>query len=183
MSHLNHKDFEYMLTKINPILSNFIEQSKNSNTKLCNIQTFEELNDKTFDISSKFESKDDFLNEIVKVLDHSLKTSHPQWYKQLYGGSEPIGILSELVAAVINSTCHIFPVAPVYVVMEEQIVKTVAKLIGWDTEKTEGIFVPGGTMAEITALTTAKHWKFPHVRENGWNPDDKPIIFTSAQCH
>lgn len=41
-----------------------------------------------------------------------------------------------------------------------------------------------GTFANISAAMAARHAAFPHVKAEGWAPEDKPVMFTSAQvCH
>jgi glutamate/tyrosine decarboxylase-like PLP-dependent enzyme len=37
--------------------------------------------------------------------------------------------------------------------------------------------VPGGTYANLIGFYAARHWKFPHVRQDGWNPEDRPVAF------
>ena len=52
-----------------------------------------------------------------------------------------------------------------------------------NTKNTEGIFVPGGTMACTSAFMVARNWKFPHIKSKGIQHGDKPVSFCSAQAH
>jgi len=67
--------------------------------------------------------------------------------------------------------------------LQVQLLKQVAGLIGFDADNSEGTLVPGGTYANSTAMTIARHNKFPHVRRNGWRPEDRPVAFASQQAH
>ena len=61
--------------------------------------------------------------------------------------------------------------------------KIFAAKFGFNTETAEGCMNPGGTMSNIMALLVARHEHFPHVRMEGWQPDDKPVAFTAKQSH
>lgn len=67
--------------------------------------------------------------------------------------------------AVLNTNVHTYSVAPVFAVMENFVIKKFAELCDFNMENHDGIFVPGGTFANITALIVARHAAFPHVRE------------------
>lgn len=67
--------------------------------------------------------------------------------------------------------------------MERFCIKRLSEICGFKVETADGIFVPGGTYANITGLAVARHKYFPHVREEGFRPEDQPVIFTSVQCH
>lgn len=82
--------------------------------------------------------------------------------------------------SLLNTNVHTYAVAPVFAVMETFCYKKFAELCGYPLETADGIFVPGGSFANITALMVARHDAFPHVREEGWLPNDKPVMFASV---
>lgn len=63
--------------------------------------------------------------------------------------------------------------------MEVECARATAEAFGFDTEKSDGLLVPGGTFANITAFMMARHKYFEHVRLEGFKPEDKPIAFCS----
>lgn len=67
--------------------------------------------------------------------------------------------------SVLNNNVHTYGVSPVFAVMENYCVKKFADLCNFSDKTYDGIFVPGGTFANITALIVARHKAFPHVRE------------------
>lgn len=57
--------------------------------------------------------------------------------------------------------------------------KLFAAKFGFDPETADGVINPGGTMSNIMAVLVARHEHFPHVRDDGWNPEDRPVAFTA----
>lgn len=87
------------------------------------------------------------------------------------------------MTAVLNTNAHTFAVSPVFNVLERAVIKGMAERIGFAPETCDGVLGPGGTFNNVTALMVARHACFPHVRASGWQPDDKPVCFTSVQAH
>ena len=112
-----------------------------------------------------------------------MKTMHPFFNDKLYAGTDPVGQISEYVAAILNTNAHVYHVAPVFTVMEMECVKFFGKHFGFNVDKLDGLLNPGGSMSIIMSLLAARHERFPHVRLEGWKPEDRPIAFTGAQCH
>lgn len=48
---------------------------------------------------------------------------------KLYAGTNPIGVISELLLAVLNSNVHVYQVSPVLTLMEIQVTKAVGGLL------------------------------------------------------
>lgn len=49
---------------------------------------------------------------------------------KLYAGTNPIGVISELLLAVLNSNAHVYQVSPVLTLMEIEVTKAVGQLFG-----------------------------------------------------
>ena len=78
---------------------------------------------------------------------------------------------------------HTYAVAPVFATVERACIKGMARAIGFDEETSDGILMPGGTLANISACITARHAMFPHVKRSGYAAGERPVMFTSAQAH
>lgn len=52
-----------------------------------------------------------------------------------------ISLAGELITAVTNTNMFTYEIAPVYNLMEEDVLKSMRKLVGW--EEGDGIFNPG----------------------------------------
>jgi glutamate decarboxylase len=48
---------------------------------------------------------------------------------KLYAGTNPIGVISELLLAVLNSNAHVYHVSPVLTLMEIEVTRAVGKLL------------------------------------------------------
>lgn len=114
---------------------------------------------------------------------YSLKTMHPFFLDKLYPGSDPIGQIAEYIVAILNTNVHVYHVAPVFSVMEVECIRIFGEKFGFKTDDIDGTINPGGTMSNMMALLAARQESFPHVRMEGWKPEDKPVAFTAGQSH
>ena len=67
--------------------------------------------------------------------------------------------------------------------MEELCVKALGVAFGFEEQNIDGMLNAGGSASNTTAFLAGRHHHFPHVREHGWQPDDKPIVFAPSQMH
>ena len=114
---------------------------------------------------------------------YSDNTMHPYFWDKLWAGSDPIGQVAEFIVTVLNTAVHVYHVAPVFTIMEREIMKIFAAQFGFDPETADGVINPGGTMSNIMAVLVARNEHFPHVRLEGWKPEDQPVAFTARQSH
>jgi glutamate/tyrosine decarboxylase-like PLP-dependent enzyme len=118
-----------------------------------------------------------------QVLHYSMRTSHPLFYNQLYARVEPAGLAAEWLAAATNTNVHTFEVAPVYTMLENEVISKMAKLVGFEEAAHDGLFVPGGSASNLYALHIARHRAFPEVRTKGLGALPQLVAFTSVQSH
>lgn len=67
--------------------------------------------------------------------------------------------------------------------MEETILREMRAIIGWTNGIGDGIFCPGGSMANGYAINLARHWMFPEVKEQGLLAVPRLVVFTSEDAH
>lgn len=101
----------------------------------------------------------------------------------LLAGSDAIGQIAEWVLASLNTNVHTFAVSPALSAIELAMVEQLCARVGFPADCRDGVFCPGGSMSNLTAVVAARHRHFPHVRRSGWRPDDQPVILASAQAH
>jgi glutamate/tyrosine decarboxylase-like PLP-dependent enzyme len=87
------------------------------------------------------------------------------------------------MASIMNCMVHVYHCAPVFSVMEVECVLKFASMFGFNTATADGCLNPGGSMSNMMALLAARHENFPHVREQGWLPEDKPVAFCADLSH
>eukprot|EP00730_Choanoeca_flexa_P017345 TRINITY_DN8339_c0_g1_i1.p1 TRINITY_DN8339_c0_g1~~TRINITY_DN8339_c0_g1_i1.p1 ORF type:complete len:529 (+),score=132.43 TRINITY_DN8339_c0_g1_i1:108-1694(+) len=177
-------DLDRLFEQLVPMLRAYEAANGQEETKVIEFVMPEELK-KVCDVTLPEEGQgvDKSVDMIKKMLQYSVRTTHPRFMNQLFAGSDPIGQIAELVTAVLNVNSYTYTVAPVFTMMEVEVMRRMAKMAGFDVDKSEGILVPGGSYANMVGMITARHKHFPHVRLQGWLPGDKPAVFTSAQAH
>ena len=120
-------------------------------------------------------------SDMEEVLTHSVRTGHPRFFNQLFGGWDPASILGEWIAALINTSMYTYEAAPVATLMEVEIIRRMNELVGF--EKGEGVFAPGGSSSNLMATLAARQRKFPHAKKEGHRAEDKPALFLSTEAH
>ena len=123
-------------------------------------------------------SPQQFINLLSLIQKYSVNTSHPYFFNQLFGSLDPIALAAEIVALSVNTSVYTYETAPVFTLMEREVMGQIGKLVfgdrdgdddddaGEEGEKEEGEFVgeglmiPGGSLANLTAMHAARHrWK------------------------
>ncbi|XP_005094033.1 cysteine sulfinic acid decarboxylase [Aplysia californica] len=117
------------------------------------------------DISSGPVSHDTLLDGMKSIIKYSVKTGHPHFYNQLFGGLDPYSQAGSWLSESLNSNIHTFEVSPVFIVMEKYLFKKMCDIIGF--ENGDGIFCPGGSASNVMALQVARYKKFPQVKTEG----------------
>lgn len=66
---------------------------------------------------------------IKSTLEYSVNSWNPRFMDKLYAGTNPIGVIAELLLAVLNSNVHVYQVSPVLTLMEIAVTKAVGGLL------------------------------------------------------
>ena len=64
----------------------------------------------------------------------------------------------------LNPSVYTFEVAPVMTIMEETVLTEMRKFLGYPDGKGDGIFCPGGSIANGYAINCARFSAFPEVK-------------------
>src|SRR5262245_31921125 len=99
-----------------------------------------------------------------RILPRPFGNSHPRFFAFINATADPLGIVADYLAASMNSNCWGGDHAAIHV--EKQVLRWLAEVLGLP-ETTEGILTSGGSMANFTALATARRAMAPEVREAG----------------
>lgn len=121
------------------------------------------------------------LNKAIKSVEqNSLTTNSPYFMNQLFSGVQPEILLAEEVISRTRTTMATYEAAPVFTLIEMEIVQNLAKLVGW--ENGEGLSVPGGSAANFMALHCARQKRFPQAKTKGLG-NQAVKIFASEESH
>jgi glutamate/tyrosine decarboxylase-like PLP-dependent enzyme len=118
---------------------------------------------------------------IERYLRLAVRTGHPLFFNQLFGGFSPVSFLGELASSLTNTTLCTYEAAPVATLMERELVGHMGRFVGY--EKADGIFCTGGSNANLLALLCARHRAFPDVKHHGLASGARPTLFVSDQAH
>ncbi len=95
------------------------------------------------------------LDDIFALLrDYSRHNGHPRFMGYIVSPGSPLGALGELMAASFNQNVAASFAAPMASEIEMQSIRWIAELIGYPSDG-DGIFVSGGTMANVVGLQVA----------------------------
>ena len=110
-----------------------------------------------------------FIHLLSQIQRYSVDTSHPYFFNQLFGSLDPIALAAEIVALSVNTSVYTYETAPVFTLMEREVMGQIGKLVfGRKNEQEEeeeefegeGLMIPGGSLANLTAMHAARHrWK------------------------
>ncbi len=123
----------------------------------------------------------DLVSDMEQVLAWSVRTGHPRFLNQLFGGYDPAAILGEWITALVNTSMYTYEAAPVATLMEMELIGRMNRLVGFP--RGEGIFAPGGSSSNLMAVLAARHRAFPHVKKEGHRVGERPVLFLSTEAH
>ncbi len=130
-------------------------------------------------------AKGDVFEHLLNLLiQHSRMNAHPRSWGFALGSASPIGMIADFVASTINPNVLAWKSAPIATEIENQ-------TVGWLTELTcyqanaAGIFVSGGTMANLIGLLLARDAALgDEGRTRGAGVCSKPMrCYISAHGH
>lgn len=120
----------------------------------------------------------------TKVLPNSVKTWHPLFLNQMSAGASVPAILGDMLSSMMNCTMATWEMTPAATIMERNVSMWMGQLLGM-TQGASGIFLPGGSIANLCALTVARHQRLgPTVARRGLSRSDRQgAIICSEGAH
>jgi glutamate/tyrosine decarboxylase-like PLP-dependent enzyme len=116
----------------------------------------------------------------TRVLPHAFGNSHPRFFAFINATADPLGAVADYLASAMNSNCWGGDHASIHV--ERRVVAWLAEILGLPAA-TEGILTSGGSMANFTALATARATAAPEVREQGFAGTRPLVVYASDEAH
>lgn len=118
-----------------------------------------------------------------KVIRFSVKTTHPYFYNQLYGGIDEFSLAGSWLTEALNTSQATYEISPVFSLLERCVFKYLGSKCGWREQEVDGIFSPGGSLANIYGMILARHQKFPNIKTEGIGSLGKLVMFCSEDAH
>jgi aromatic-L-amino-acid/L-tryptophan decarboxylase len=110
------------------------------------------------------------------VLPDCMTTPHPLYLGLVNSSPLPAAILADLFISALNNNGGAFHQSPAMTACEEEVVRLFLKLFGFPAGS-EGMFLPGGSFANLQALVLARSRAFPDGEMR------RPRVYTSEAAH
>merc|ERR1712156_976077 len=167
--HLDNKyaaDDEDFLQEVFDILMEYIKKSNDRNNKILDFHQPEQiLETMDFSLPDKPQNLDQILVDCKDALKYQVKTGHPRFLNQLSQGLDIISMAGEWLAATADTNMFTYEIAPVFLMMESEVLKKMRDIIGFD--KGDSILAPGGSISNMYGLLCARHKFFPDYKTKG----------------
>ncbi|XP_066225737.1 cysteine sulfinic acid decarboxylase isoform X2 [Saccopteryx leptura] len=164
------------------IMDEVIWKGTSASEKVCEWKEPEELRQLLdLELRSQGESQEQILERCQAVLRYSVKTCHPRFFNQLFSGLDPHALAGRIVTESLNTSQYTYEIAPVFVLMEEEVLKKLRTLVGWSSG--DGVFCPGGSISNMYAVNLARYQCYPDCKQKGLRSLPPLALFTTKECH
>ncbi|MCF6365836.1 MAG: pyridoxal-dependent decarboxylase [Bacteroidales bacterium] len=176
-------NYKETLEKLFDIIINYIDDNfKKNNKAIIEYRTPSELKKElSFKIKKAGISDKELLDEVNNYLKYSVKTGDKQFFNQLYSGFNIPGFIGEIITALTNTSMYTFEVAPVATLIEKELINKMCNIVGF--KNGSGIFVTGGSNANLIAMFSARNKIFQDGKTKGMYNAKILTAFVSDQAH
>ena len=133
-------------------------------------------------VSEEAQGRDGLLEMISTILKYSVNTWSQGFLDKLYASPSAVGVVAELLLAVLNTNVHVYQVSPVLTLIEKFVSSELAKVFGYTSPHAGGISQPGGSASNGTSITIARNTLHPDTKTEGL-AGKRLIMFTSEHGH
>lgn len=104
------------------------------------------------------------LSAMQDIIKYSVKTGHPYFVNQLFSGVDPYALAGQWLTDALNPSVYTYEVSPVFTLMEEVVLEEMRKIVGFTNGSGDGIFCPGGSIANGYAISCARFKCAPDIK-------------------
>ncbi len=161
------------------ILADYLNQNYKNDIKVNNYQNAID----SLHSWEKFLSEDhDLLAFFKKILNDSMHVHNPNYMGHQVSVSAPIASFGGLISDLLSNGMAVYEMGAASSVLEKKSIEIINKAVGYDKDS-GGFLTSGGTLANLTALLTARSIKIPEdVWQNGYE-DQSYAVMVSEQAH
>jgi len=179
---MENKNREEVLSSVFELINSWLKQSEDPETPVTNYRAPEKLKEElALKIERSGASEKVLLTEIEKYLDFSVKTAHPAYLNQLFGGFNFPAFIGEIITALTNTSMYTFEVAPVATLMEMKLIEKMLGYTGWGSGT--GSMLTGGSNTNMVAMLLARNSIFKGSKLEGITGLPKLAVFVSERSH
>jgi aromatic-L-amino-acid decarboxylase len=92
------------------------------------------------------------------IIPFSRQNAHPRMFGYVQSPGTPLAAFADLLASTLNANLTVWRSAPAPVELERLTIDWIRQILGFDAEAS-GLFVSGGSMANLAAIAAARHAK------------------------
>ncbi|CAH1773736.1 unnamed protein product [Owenia fusiformis] len=178
-----HKTQEFLLEVTN-ILIDYVHKNNDRSKKILDFHhphQLREMMDHCLDLHEDPRDLEQILSDCKETLKYCVKTGHPRFFNQLSQGLDIVALAGEWLTATANTNMFTYEVAPVFTLMEDIVLTKMRDIVGWSDG--DGIFAPGGAIANLYAVLAARHRCCPEQKAQGMCGLTRLVMFTSEHSH
>ncbi len=117
------------------------------------------------------------------VLQRGQNLNQPRYIGHQVPPPSPLAGLFDAIGAVTNQVMGIYEMGPFTTAIERAVVDELGQRIGWKSGTFSGVVTHGGSLANLTALLTARNVRMGDSWETGVDPATRPCIVVNAEAH
>ncbi|KAA0216700.1 MAG: hypothetical protein DYG94_08690 [Leptolyngbya sp. PLA3] len=125
---------------------------------------------------------EDVLDALERVALATPRTGTRRFFNQLFSGRIDAAAAGEMIASLLNTSMYTYKVAGPHALIETALTQHMARHIGFAHNEGEGVFSPGGSLANLAAMLVARNQAVPDAREHGLD-GRRLTMYGSADCH
>ena len=118
-----------------------------------------------------------------EILSRGQNLNHPHYIGHQVPAPAPLAGLFDAIGAVTNQVMGIYEMGPFTTAVERAVVDELGQLIGWEPDSFSGVVTHGGSLANLTAMLTARNVRLKDSWSHGHDPATKPCIVANADAH
>ena len=119
-----------------------------------------------------------------EILSRGQNLHHPHYVGHQVPASVPLAGWFDAIGSVTNQVMAIYEMGPWATSVEMSLVDAIGRQIGWEADCFAGLVTHGGSIANLTALLTARNVHCPEFWENGFSDQaGKPVLVSHADVH
>jgi L-2,4-diaminobutyrate decarboxylase len=122
-----------------------------------------------------------FESLLEKMLSSGQNLHHPRYIGHQVPASIPIAGLFDAVGSLTNQPMAIYEMGPWATAVEHAVTRSLCRKVGWSPDTSCGVLTHGGSLANLTALLTARNVVFPDSWEQGL--PQNAVLVAHADSH
>ena len=171
-----------LMTSFLRLVMNYLQRNPLKENVLLDYQDYESL-EKKFDtsIGKKGILQEELLSSVQSYLKYCVRTNHPQFWGTLRAGYNIPSLVGEVLSDVTNTSMSTYDASPVATLIENKLIKKMTDIVGFNDG--DGIFVTGGTQANLVAVLSARNALDPNIKKTGLRQQRDLVLLISDQAH